>query len=117
MPVIEVWCLPVDQTEDDLRRLHQAIVQAVVGVPELHLRNQNDMTVLFPTDLMKYGLGEEIIVKIEMFERPERSLKVKQSLAKNVGMAVKMLYPKAKVESGPVKTFRPETDGFWSSNQ
>ena len=115
MPVIKVWCLPADQTEDDLRTLHQMIVEAVISVRELGLKDQNDMTVLFPTDMMRYGLGEEIIVEIEMFEKPERLSEVKQRLAQNIGMAVKMRYPKAKVESGPVKTFRPEMDGFWSS--
>lgn len=115
MPVIKVWCLSADQTEDDLRKLHRMVVEAVVSVRELGLKDQNDMTVLFPADMMQYGLGEEIIVEIEMFEKPERSPEVKRRLTQNVGMAVKMLYPKAKVESGPVKTFRPEMDGFWSS--
>ena len=53
MIVIKVWCLPSDQSEDDLNRLHQAIVKAAVSVPELCLKGENDMVCLFPTDLMK----------------------------------------------------------------
>ena len=49
MPIIKIWCLPSNQTEQDLNRLHQAIVNAVVGVPELGLKDETEMTCLFPT--------------------------------------------------------------------
>lgn len=115
MPVIKVWCLPAELKEDDLRQLHRQMVNAVVSVRELGLKDQNDMTILFPVDMMKYGLGEEIIVEVEMFERPERAPEVKKRLVANLGFVLKMHFPKAKVEVGPVKTFNPETDGFWFS--
>ena len=116
MPVIKVWCLPSGQTEDDLNRLHQAIVKAVVSVKELGLKDQNDMTCLFPPDLMKYGLGEEIIVEIGgLFQKPERTQEVRQQLAENVGKAVSELYPKAKTECF-VATF-DLSDGFWTSSE
>lgn len=114
MPIIKVWCLPSGQKEDDLNRLHQAIVKAVTSVNELGLKDQNDMTCLFPPDLMKYGLGEEIIVEIGgLFQKPERDQKVRYQLAENVGKAVSKLYPKAKTECF-VETIDP-SDGFWTS--
>jgi len=118
MPVIKVWCLPSGQTEDDLNRLHQAIVKAVVSVSELGLKDQNDMTCLFPPDLMKYGLGEEIIIEIGgLFRKPERTQEIRQRLAENVGRAVSGFYPKAKTECF-VTTFVTTIDssnGFWTS--
>ncbi|MBP9771965.1 MAG: hypothetical protein KBD16_03535 [Candidatus Pacebacteria bacterium] len=114
MPVIELWCLPAGQSEDDLRKLHKAVVAAVVAVRELGLKSQSDMTVLFPPDMMQYGLGEEIIVKIwGLFEKPERTEEVRQRLAEGVGSAVHTLYPRAKVECF-VTTFDPN-QGFWAS--
>lgn len=113
MPVIKVWCLPKGQGEADLNRLHQAIVKAVVSVSELGLRDESDMTCLFPPDLMQYGLGEEIIVEISnLFEKPERTVEVLQRLVTKVGEAVQTLYPKAMVECS-VTTINP-AQGFWT---
>lgn len=114
MPVIKVWCLPKGQGEADLNRLHQAIVKAVVSVRELGLYGENDMTCLFPPDLMQYGLGEEIIVEIgTLYEKPERTVEVRQRLARSVGEAVKAIYPKAMVECF-VATINPAQD-YWIS--
>jgi len=114
MPVIKVWCLPSGQTKDDLNRLHKAIVAAVVSIRELGLQSENDMTCLFPPDLMKYGLGEEIIVEISgLFQKPERTQDVRQRLARNVGGVVKAFYHNAKIECF-VATIDP-LDGFWAS--
>lgn len=116
MPVIKVWCLPANQKQKDLNRLHRKIVEAVTSISELGLKDETDMTNLFVPDLMEYGLGKEIIVEISgLFEKPERTPEVLQRLAENVGSAVKRLYPDAKVECF-VSTFNP-TQGFWTSDQ
>lgn len=116
MPVIKVWCLPLNQSESDLNHLHRTIVKAVTAIKELGLQDENDMTCLFPSDLMSYGLGEEIIIEINgLFEKPERTVKVHQRLAASVGAAVKKLYPGAKVECF-VTSFDPY-QGFWTSTE
>ena len=115
MPIIKVYCLPEGQDEKNLNRLHKAIVKAIISISELRLKDENEMTCLFPPDLMKYGLGQEIIVEIDgLFERSERTLKVRQRLAERVGQAIFKLYPKAKVECF-VRTFNPN-QGFWTSD-
>lgn len=115
MPIIKVWCLPPNQSEEALNHLHQTIVKAVLCISELGLQSQNDMTCLFPPDLMKYGLGKEIIVEISgLFEKPERTAEVRQRLAVSVGSAVSVLYPDAKVECS-VSTIDP-AKGFWTSS-
>lgn len=114
MPIIKVWCLPANQSEEDLRKLHKTIVAAVIGVSELGLKDQNDMTCLFPPDLMKYGLGEEIIIEVTgLFDKPERTDEVRQKLAKSIGEGVQALYPDAKIECS-VEVMNP-TKGFWTS--
>ena len=116
MPVIKVWCLPASQTEDNLRELHKAIVKTVVARTELGLKDENDMTCLFPPDQMQYGLGSEVIVEVSgLFTKPERTWEVKQLLAEAMGDAVKALYPKAKVEIF-VSSFNQNEDGFFVSD-
>jgi len=99
MIVIKVWCLPSDQSEDALNLLHKAIVEAVISVSEGGVKDENDMVCLFPTDLMKYGLGEEIIVEISGLPSilPE-DLTVREQLAMQVAESVVKLYHKAKVQ-------------------
>jgi hypothetical protein len=112
MPVIKVWCL-AKQSERKLRTLHKAIVEA--SIIQLGLKDENDITVLFPADMMSYGLGREIVIEVGgLFEKPERTIQVKQSLAYRLGSAVKKLYPAAKIECF-VQSFNP-SQGFWSSD-
>lgn len=114
MPIIRVWCLPQVE-EEELRQLHQDIVKAVVGINELGLKDENDMTCLFPPDMMKYGLGSEIIIEIlGLFEKPERTPEVISSLAFQVGAAVSRRFKEAKIECF-VFPFNPAS-GFWTCN-
>jgi hypothetical protein len=116
MPVVKVWCLPSGQSEEALNTLHQAIVKAVVSVKELGLKDETNMTNLFPPDQMQYGLGSEIVIEVSgLFVKPERTTTVRTLLARKLGMAVKNLYPEAKVEVF-VNTFNQNDGGFWVSD-
>jgi hypothetical protein len=98
MLVIKTWCLPAGQSEGGLRILHKTIVNVVVSVPELGLKDQNDMVCLFPSDLMKYGLGEEIVIEVtDISEKPKYTKKAFQELKENIREAVSGLYPNARV--------------------
>lgn len=115
MPVIKLWCLPNDLDEERLRELHKAVVAAVVGVKELGLRGEQDMITLFPPDMMKYGLGTEIIIEVgELFGKPERTEEVRGRLAQSLGETVKSLFPDAKVVCKLDPPFDPK-QGYWVS--
>jgi hypothetical protein len=117
MPVIKVWCLPPNQSEEQLNELHNSIVDAVIGIKELGLKSEKDLTNLFVPDLMRYGLGTEIIVEIDgLFVKPERTAEIRNRLAKAVGRAVERLYPKAEKIECFVRPFDP-ADGFSSSQE
>jgi hypothetical protein len=113
MPVIKVWCLP-KSTERKLNALFESIVKAVEGVPELGLKGRHSMTVLFPPDMMKYGLGTEIIIEVSgLFEKPERTTGVRNRLAEGLGKTLKEHFPEAMVECF-VFPFDP-AQGFWTN--
>jgi phenylpyruvate tautomerase PptA (4-oxalocrotonate tautomerase family) len=116
MPLIKVWCLP-KTGERKLNQLFKAIVQAVASVTELGLKDEKSMTVLFPLDMMKYGLGTEIIVEVTgLFVKNERTLDVRQHLAANLGTTLKQFFPKTEKVECLVYTFNPMLEGFWSSD-
>ncbi len=113
MLVIKLWCLPTSD-EEALRTLHKAVVAAVISITELGMKDENDMTVLFPPDMMKYGLGQEIIIEVtRLFNKPELNTVTRQKLSESLGKAVYSLYPSARVECF-VNVHNPK-QGFWSS--
>jgi hypothetical protein len=116
MPVIKVWCLPKGITERKLNEIFEGIVSTVESVSELGLKGQRSMTVLFPPDAMKFGLGTEIIVEVTgLFVKPERTDEVRQRLSKVLGITIEKFFPKAMVECF-VQPFDP-AQGFWTNAQ
>ena len=116
MPIIKVWCLPAYTGESSLQNLHKKIVDAVCSIKELNFQDEKDMTVLFPRDMMSYGLGTEIIVEVTgLFIKPERTQEVRQRFAESLGQTVSKLYPKAKVEC-MIYSF-DRANSFWSSEE
>jgi len=93
VPVIKVWCLP-ETSETKLNELYNEIVKALRTVEELGIKNSNGITCLFPTDMMKFGIGKEIIVEVTgLFDKPERTEKVRQELAEKLGQVVAGSFP------------------------
>jgi len=117
MLIIKVWCLPV-QSEEDFRNLHNKLVNALVGMKKLNLKGEKDMIVLFPADLMKYGLGEVIIVEVFGFDKELLIVEndVSQQVAEELGLAVSALYPEADVMCSVYNNFDPMF-GYWTSEE
>lgn len=116
MPVIKTWCLPrVGETK--LNALHQALVQAVKSVPELGVKTERDITCLFPSDMMKYGLGTEIIIEVtSLYEKPERTEEVRGRLAQALVDAVRAQFLDTDLIECFVNSFNP-AQGFATSRK
>lgn len=63
-PVLKVWCLP-SMPEEALNKLHADLVDAVITIKRFGVSGENDIIVLFPPDMMRHGLGAEILVEYE----------------------------------------------------
>jgi len=108
MLVIKVWCLP-KQTEEQLLDVLNRIVEATVLSGHLPtIRGKSDILVLFPQDLMRSGLGEEILVEISSGPFGVRPI---YALGQKIGQALLALFPKAHVECHHIS----RTDNLWSS--
>lgn len=115
MPVITVYGLPADTTEQALQELYRDCAVSVSNVEELKLTN-GQVTFLFPKDMMMFELGKEIIIFVDgLFVKPERTDNVRARLAKILGMTVKQWFPAADVEVF-VRSFDP-AQGFWRSDK
>lgn len=112
MLTIKTWCLPGGLSEEDLNNLHNAMVAAVISVREAGVKDESMMLNLFPTDMMSYGLGNEI--SIEITQVPSSCTPLKRAeLAAAVGLAVRKFFPKANIgcEALPVNN----TATYWSA--
>lgn len=89
-PVIKVWCLPKLE-EEKLREIHRAIVAVA---EESGLKGENSIIVLFPTDMMMYGLGEEIYIEGDGFPVPS----VTKPIAYHLSVAIGEFFPAAHVQ-------------------
>ncbi|MCL4404157.1 hypothetical protein M1432_02340 [Patescibacteria group bacterium] len=114
MPLVKIWPLP-KMSELELKALYDDIVSVFDSIPELEL-DAKKVTIGYPSDMMLYGLGTDIIVEVEkMFDIPKRMPAVRARLIAGLGKAVKHAFPKAKVECFLEDPFRPTNDNFWSS--
>jgi hypothetical protein len=100
MPVVRVSCLPADLTEEQLRDIHKSIVAEAMAMPEFGIKDERHMTVLFPPDMMSYGLGSEIIIEVlsGAFDRFDLGIDSKEKFARAMVRAVKKLHPEPMVE-------------------
>ena len=109
IPTIKVFCLPVLE-QNELKSLHQNIVKVMSGFPRTGVRGEEDLLVLFPPDLMAYGLGQEI--KVEITDLPENARRNLNLLAQKMCMIMKFRFPQARIFC-KVKCIEPEA-GVWS---
>lgn len=106
---IKTYCLP-EMEQNKLLELHRSIVAAMVKIPELGIKDENDMCNLFPGDLMKYGLGTEIPIEISGIEC---SKGVRNKVAQEVGTVVKTIFPAANIDCDFIE--HGPHSGHWSS--
>jgi len=90
--VVKVWCLPRTE-EDKLHALFTNIVDAVVDL-KIGIESEKDMVVLFPPDMMTYGLGTEVMVEITNAPGDD----IPREPARRIGEIVKGAFPDAYVQ-------------------
>lgn len=111
MPVLLVYGIPENFGEMDLEKFWEALRYSVASVEGLNIKI-DQVSVFFPPDRLKNGLGEEIIIFVKgLFQRPERTEKVRQNLAKIVAKTVKSFFPKTNTVECFVEPFNPNS-GF-----
>lgn len=101
MPVIDVKGIPVKYSQTKLERLCCEIIKSTTNIEELEI-NADAVSVFFPADRMRKGLGEEIVITVSKLfigpGYPKRTRVVFEKLAWSIAHAVKVFFPKAMVE-------------------
>ncbi len=114
MPVIKVWCLP-KSTEEKLKALFDSIIEGAVSIKDLGFKGEEDNTVLFPVDMMSYGLGIDIIIEAGSQAFMRCSQATRDRFAEAMVTAVSRHFPEAKVECFAYPYYVGTTCGFAAS--
>lgn len=111
MPVLFVYGVPESVKEDELSRICEDLRVIVTSVKALGV-TKDQVSVFFPPDRLKEGLGEEIIVFLKgLFNLPERTKEVRKVLAKVVVATIRSNFPNTKLIECFVEPFDPDS-GF-----
>jgi hypothetical protein len=112
MPVLLVYGVNPEMGAD-LERYCEALIETAASVEELQLK-ESDVSCFFPADLLKKGLGEEIIVSVQgLFDKPERTEEIRNKLAKCVVEITYQYFPHTKLVECFVTPFDPR-QGFFA---
>lgn len=65
-PVITAYLLPGHWSEKDYNQYFKELLRAARSVPSLRVQSEQDFIVLFPKDLMVYGVGTEIVINVDV---------------------------------------------------
>lgn len=92
MPIIEIWGIPDDESEQALENLIEQIQYTVADVPDLCVK-PSQTTVRILRDLVQKGIGEELQARaLSIFDKPrgkpERTPEVCQELNKKIGVVL-----------------------------
>jgi hypothetical protein len=112
MVIVKVWCLPEGLTEEELQDFFWKIVSTAKSVHGAGVSSEKDVLILFPTDRMKWGLGEDILAEIGGLPRISRESK--KVFGQRVGETIKERFPSAHVES-VVENLDPRRTITWAS--
>ena len=89
MPIVKVYGMPDRIGQHILTSLMVTLQLAVANVEPLNIP-MTDVTVFFPTDQLKAGLGKELVVQIEgLYKKPERTETVLKQLQDSVFAGLK----------------------------
>jgi len=113
MPVVTVMLLP-KMSEERLRKLHQKIVKAMVRLGAPNITREESFFTLFPGDQMQYGLGSEVVVKVEnLLESPgisDNALEeLTKALSKEFAAILRSTIPSVKTVMSVIKMVHPST--------
>ena len=96
MLTIKISCLP-ESSEEELRALFTHIKDVVCSITELNIKDENGVMILFPSDMMQYGLGTSILIEVTRFRTDSDFHKDREMLAKKLVSIVSSKYIAAQV--------------------
>jgi hypothetical protein len=111
MPMILVYGTPEGIGQDRLKTICDKIIKRVCGIKQLNI-GIDGVSVFFPKDHLKIGLGEEIIIFVDcLTDKPERTDRLRNELAAELVNLASDEFPEAKLVECFIRPFRME-NGF-----
>lgn len=112
MPVVIIYGVPQTYKLEELEKLIPDIQLVIEGVEGLNV-SAHHVSIFFPLDRVEKGLGEKVVVFINIHEKPTRTTETLAEMSKRVGERIKKFY----FQKSLVEVFANQTDSkiFWKS--
>ncbi|MFA6553964.1 MAG: hypothetical protein WCS89_00450 [Candidatus Paceibacterota bacterium] len=78
-----VWSVPAGQTEEDLQKIHWAIVRAVTGIPELGIKDHDRVVCMFPDNLREHS-SKSVIIEVKKLMKLNRAGRVHHEIVQKI---------------------------------
>lgn len=105
MPKVFVYGIPPRYSQGHLERMLEEMRTGVASISELNV-NREQVFVFFPADRCTAGLGQEILVYIDLFDLPARTDAVLKRLREECGRIVRIFFKTAYLEVCAIRTNR-----------
>ena len=87
---VKVWPLPTLLSEEGLHDLFIRILNGAATCHRLGVKSEKDILVGFPTDMMKFGTGEDLMIELLLpWNLPDEDV---ESASKIIGEQVKEFF-------------------------
>lgn len=113
MIVVKVWGLPM-LGGNKLKEIFKEVVESLSSVWDTGVQNERDVLILFPTDMMVYGLGMEVLVEIDGHSTNHLTVSQEELVTGGVGRVIKKHVPDANV-AVVISTFNERNRAMWAS--
>ncbi len=65
-PIVRAYWLPNPWVEVDYQSYFNQLLRAACSVTALRVRDENDIIILFPLDIIAYGAGKNILIEADV---------------------------------------------------
>jgi len=112
-PIVKVFLVPGEWKEKQLQDCFDELVAAAKTVPVMRVSSEEDIIVLFPKDLMRKGLGTEVVIEVSLNFYPGLGDTQKRDVAYAMWRVMQDFLPKAHIQC-TVSTFET-VHGYFES--
>jgi hypothetical protein len=113
MPVIRIYGLG-GQEASQLRNLKTEVKAAVMRIEGLGVTNENQVSPFFIPDVLDDAVVGDVVVYIDLFNRPGRKPEVKHAMSEAVGEKIKQFFPELLFIEVLPQGYDDKEEGYWS---
>ena len=118
-PIVKIYLAPNEWGEREFKTCCEHMMKMLSSIKALNIKSFDDLFILFPTDRMKWGVGTEVPIEVDLpidrtLSEPEKS-NIEDTTARVVVEVIQELIPDVYAQC---KVYWYDGEhGFWSTKR